>query len=112
MERCESPASCPGVTAFDADFDLSEKLIRQCQSVFRHAAIVVELLPIRQGRGEISDLCFDRPVRPRLERWMRPPDDPLLAGGVIPAPETAVVNDPDDLTPNGPTRPVTPRPVG
>jgi N-sulfoglucosamine sulfohydrolase len=45
-------------------------------------------------------------MRTRLERWMRRTSDPLLKGGFIPAPETAVINDPDDLTPNSPVRPV------
>ena len=50
-------------------------------------------------------------MRMRLERWRRETDDPLLTDGSIPAPETAVVNDPDDLTPSGPTSPVGPRPL-
>lgn len=46
-------------------------------------------------------------MRARLEGWMRATDDPLLAHDVVPAPSGAVVNDPDDESPNGPTYPVT-----
>jgi N-sulfoglucosamine sulfohydrolase len=50
-------------------------------------------------------------MRTRLENWMHQTNDPLLKGGFVPAPETAVLNDPDDLTPNGPTAPVTQFPL-
>jgi N-sulfoglucosamine sulfohydrolase len=44
-------------------------------------------------------------MRARLDRWMQTTDDPLLAhGGTVPAPEGAVVNDPDDPSPGSPTR--------
>lgn len=45
-------------------------------------------------------------MRARLEAWMHQTDDPMLRHGYVAAPATAVVNDPDDLSPNGPTRPV------
>lgn len=44
-------------------------------------------------------------LRARLERWMRDTDDPLLTGGVVPAPPGAIVNDPDSLSPRDRTRP-------
>ena len=40
-------------------------------------------------------------MRMRLEAWMRQTDDPLLRYGFVPAPKTAIDNDPDDLSPNG-----------
>jgi len=43
-------------------------------------------------------------MRLRLDRWMRETDDPLLKGDV-PAPEGAVVNDPDGLSPGERTKP-------
>jgi N-sulfoglucosamine sulfohydrolase len=45
-----------------------------------------------------------RDMRARLDAWMRRTRDPLLAGP-IKAPAGAVVNDPDGLSPNEPTRP-------
>jgi N-sulfoglucosamine sulfohydrolase len=50
-------------------------------------------------------------MRGRLVRWMRQTGDPLLKHGFVPAPEGAIVNDPDDVTPNGPVAPVPPRPM-
>jgi N-sulfoglucosamine sulfohydrolase len=61
------------------------------------------------GDAQYATVLAD--MRIRLDRWMRETNDPLLKAGSIPAPETAVVNDPDDLTPNGPTGPVGPRPL-
>jgi hypothetical protein len=43
-------------------------------------------------------------MRARLARWMETTADPLLAGPV-PAPEGAVANDPDGLSPDEATRP-------
>ncbi len=45
-----------------------------------------------------------REMRARLDAWMRRTNDPLLAGPVK-APAGAVVNDPDGLSPDEPTRP-------
>lgn len=42
-------------------------------------------------------------LRGRLERWMRTTDDPILAGSLTPPPG-AFVNDPDHLSPTGPTK--------
>jgi len=44
-------------------------------------------------------------LRMRLETWMHQTDDPLLRHGYVPAPETAMVNNPDDRSPNGLTFP-------
>jgi N-sulfoglucosamine sulfohydrolase len=41
----------------------------------------------------------------QLERWRQETDDPLLTDGVMMPPETAVVNDPDDLSPGAPHYP-------
>lgn len=47
-------------------------------------------------------------MRARLDHWMQATDDPLLAyDGIVPAPEGAVVNDPDDPSPRSPTRSAT-----
>ena len=46
-------------------------------------------------------------MRGLLERWMQSTNDPLLHGPA-PAPPGAVVNDPDGLSPNEPTRPAAP----
>jgi arylsulfatase A-like enzyme len=43
-------------------------------------------------------------MRNRLATWMRDTDDPLLAEQ-LPIPPGLVVNDPDGLSPNEPTRP-------
>jgi arylsulfatase A-like enzyme len=43
-------------------------------------------------------------MREKLQAWMRATDDPLLRGPV-PAPEGALVNDPDGLSPKEPTQP-------
>jgi hypothetical protein len=40
-------------------------------------------------------------MRGRLDRWMRATEDPLLRGPVK-APPGAVVNDPDEISPNDP----------
>jgi arylsulfatase A-like enzyme len=50
-------------------------------------------------------------MRARLIRWMEATDDPLLAGP-IPAPQGAVVNAPDALSPLEPTRPANHSPNG
>jgi len=44
-------------------------------------------------------------MRDRLNRWMKETDDPALKGPV-PAPEGAVVNDPDGVSPSEKARPV------
>ena len=41
-------------------------------------------------------------MRSRLERWMTDTDDPLLAGPIMMPPETAVINDPSDISPGDP----------
>ncbi len=55
------------------------------------------------GDSRVSDVLAD--LRARLDRWMEATDDPLLKGRV-PAPEHAVVNDPDGLSPREQPRPV------
>lgn len=52
-----------------------------------------------------SDPVYREPLeemRARLHRWMVQTEDPLLIGPV-PAPDGAVLNDPDDVSPNDPT---------
>ena len=44
-------------------------------------------------------------LRGRLERWMRQTGDPLAEAAAVPAPEGAVVNDPDDESPHDPLMP-------
>jgi N-sulfoglucosamine sulfohydrolase len=44
-------------------------------------------------------------LRTRLDEWMRETEDPLL-NGCVPAPDGAVVNDPDGLSPRQKTRAV------
>ena len=39
-------------------------------------------------------------MRSRLERWREETNDPLLKDGIMIPPETAVVNDPKDLSPS------------
>ena len=41
-------------------------------------------------------------MRSRLKRWMADTDDPLLAGPIMMPPETAVINDPTDISPGAP----------
>jgi arylsulfatase A-like enzyme len=48
------------------------------------------------GDPRVGDVLND--LRERLDTWMHETDDPLLKGKV-PAPEGAVVNDPDGLSP-------------
>jgi N-sulfoglucosamine sulfohydrolase len=48
------------------------------------------------GHPRVQDVVMA--MRARLEQWMRETDDPLLAGPVS-APEGALVNDPDGLSP-------------
>ena len=51
-----------------------------------------------------ADVLAD--MRARLDRWMQETDDPLLKhDGFIPVPESAIVNDPDDPSPDSPTYP-------
>ncbi len=44
-------------------------------------------------------------MRARLERWMAETDDPLRTGR-LPVPAGAVANDPDQVSPRGPARPL------
>jgi arylsulfatase A-like enzyme len=53
------------------------------------------------GDPRVADVLDD--LRSRLDAWMHATDDPLL-DGPVPAPEGAVVNDPDGLSPRA--RPV------
>ena len=57
-------------------------------------------LAARSGAGSV---LID--MRGRLNRWMKETDDPALKGPV-PAPEGAVVNDPDGVSPSEKARPV------
>lgn len=45
----------------------------------------------------MGDVLTD--MRNRLQKWMERTDDPLLAGGVIPVPSTAVLNQMDAMSP-------------
>lgn len=60
--------------------------------------------------NEACDLAADpahaeplKEMRARLDAWMRETDDPLLAGGHVPPPPGAQVNDPEGLSPQEPT---------
>ncbi|OGV37872.1 MAG: sulfatase [Lentisphaerae bacterium GWF2_45_14] len=50
------------------------------------------------------DVLLD--MRARLEKWMRNTDDPLLTNDAVPAPDSAMVNDPDGISPREKEMPV------
>jgi arylsulfatase A-like enzyme len=63
----------------------------------------------QECRNRISDpACAEdlNDLRARLARWMNETHDPLLDGGRIPVPASAVVNDPDGRSPREQTIPV------
>ena len=39
-------------------------------------------------------------MRHKLDQWRQETEDPLLEGSIMMPPETAVLNDPNDLSPN------------
>jgi arylsulfatase A-like enzyme len=65
--------------------------------------------PRAQAAGATKEALAD--MRARLDRWMQETDDILLQGSVVPAPEDAVVNDPDGLSPREQPKPVNTRNV-
>lgn len=57
--------------------------------------------------GNAATRSILKDMRDRMETWMRETDDPLLKGAV-PAPEAAVVNAPDGLSPRENAKPANP----
>ncbi len=60
--------------------------------------------PQAEADGPTQDALAD--MRARLDRWMKETDDVLLQTSLVPAPEDAVVNDPDGLSPREQPQPV------
>ena len=56
---------------------------------------------------ETNNLAYDsqyqetlEEMRHKLDQWRQETEDPLLEGSIMMPPETAVLNDPNDLSPN------------
>jgi arylsulfatase A-like enzyme len=48
-----------------------------------------------------EDRCADalKDMRSRLDKWMKDTNDPLSSGGFVAAPQGAIINDPDGMSP-------------